>query len=114
MDMSLAKGPWEAQVRGVLLDGQERPKQFAAVAHDLGVSQRTLRRRLDLENTSFRRIRAQILAERAVGLLQQGELTHDEIAARLGLSDGANFRQAFRRWTGCSTRQFGQHKGAED
>ena len=35
----------------------------------------------------------------AIEYLRKTRMTNDEIASRLGYSDAANFRHAFRRWT---------------
>jgi AraC-like DNA-binding protein len=39
-------------------------------------------------------------------LLRDPARSIDEIAARLGYSDAANFTRAFRRWTGMTPRAF--------
>jgi len=35
----------------------------------------------------------------AIEYLRKTQMTNEEIAARLGYSDAANFRHAFTRWT---------------
>jgi AraC-like DNA-binding protein len=42
----------------------------------------------------------------AIAYLRKTDITTEDIAVRLGYSDGANFRHAFRRWTGKSTSDF--------
>lgn len=69
------------------------------VAKALHLSTRTLKRRLAEEGTTFRALLEQARRERAMVLLRE-DLGLDEIAARLGYSDAANFSRAFRRWTG--------------
>lgn len=79
------------------------PGRFAAienVAHELGVSARTLRRWLEAEQTTYQQIVADVRRQLAVSYLGQTQLTNEEIAERLGYSDAANFRHAFKRWTG--------------
>ena len=70
------------------------------VAHRLGLSRRTLARRLRAEGTTYQEIRDAHLQRRAKSLLAEGTLTKAEIAYRLGYQDPANFARAFRRWFG--------------
>jgi AraC-like DNA-binding protein len=67
---------------------------------------RTLKRRLADQGTSFSALLDEVRRDRATLLLRAGELSVDEIGARLGYSDPANFARAFRRWTGSSPRAF--------
>jgi len=69
------------------------------VAAALSMNTRTLRRRLDAEKTSYRKVLAEVRMQLAIGYLRKTLMTNDEIAARLGYSDAANFRHAFTRWT---------------
>ncbi|WP_375177675.1 helix-turn-helix domain-containing protein [Marinobacter mobilis] len=94
------------QVAVMILDHDGGQRSFNAIAANLGLPPRTLRRRLTTEGTSFREIRARVLSEAAIAMLQAGNINHETIATKLGLSDAANFRQAFRRWTGQSTQAF--------
>lgn len=66
----------------------------------LGVSERTLARRLAAQGTSFRSLADESLKGRALALLQDEELTVSEVAYALGYNDPANFGRAFRRWFG--------------
>jgi AraC-like DNA-binding protein len=79
------------------------PGRFALIdemAEELGISVRTLRRRLDAEQTSYQTIVSDVRQHLAFRYLRETQLTNDEIAERLGYSDAANFRHAFKRWTG--------------
>lgn len=76
------------------------------VARKLGVSSRTLKRKLAALGTSYSDLLDAQRRERATMLVRAGELTVDEIAARLGYSDAANFVRAFRRWTGMTPKAF--------
>ena len=77
---------------------------LADVAQRLGVSRRTLARRLQESGTSFQEIREAHLKRRAQALLQEGVLTVAEVAQRIGYEDPANFGRAFRRWFRASPR----------
>ena len=72
----------------------------------LGVSSRTLTRRLGGEGTSFQSLLEANCKARAVQLLRDHELTVAEIAYTLGYEDAANFGRAFRRWFGLSPGKF--------
>jgi len=76
------------------------------VAERMHVSVRTLKRRLAEHDTSYSALLDEARRDRATHLLRAGELGVDEIGARLGYSDPANFARAFRRWTGISPRAF--------
>lgn len=73
---------------------------FACVAAKLGMSHRTLRRRLRAEGTSYSKILAEVRLEAALTCLTNDSITIDEIAYQLGYTEPTNFRHAFRRWTG--------------
>lgn len=77
------------------------PPALADVARALGVSARTLKRRLRDEGTSFGTVRARSLGARAQRLLERGA-SLDECAEALGYCDAASFGRAFKRWTGRS------------
>lgn len=77
-----------------------------AMASELQLHPRTLRRRLRAEDTTYRDILAQVRQQLATEYLRQTSLTTEEIATRLGYSEATNFRHAFVRWTGKSPREF--------
>ncbi|HEX4939194.1 MAG TPA: AraC family transcriptional regulator [Candidatus Kapabacteria bacterium] len=64
----------------------------------LGCSERTLRRRLQQENTSFREILDDVRRICALEYLQRGELELADIAQLLGYQDQSTFTHAFRNW----------------
>lgn len=80
----------------------EQPARFpniCAMAAELCMNARTLRRRLEAEGSSYRQIMADVRTRLALSYLRTTDLTNEEIANRLGDSDSASFRQAFARWT---------------
>ncbi len=76
------------------------------VAKRLGWSERTLRRRLGEEGTSFRQVLDDVRRELAQGWLVQSEMAIGEIAFLLGFSESSNFHRAFKRWTGQTPDEF--------
>lgn len=72
-----------------------------AAARALGMSQRTLQRRLQEEGTSFAAIVDATRQEMALAFLAHG-LSLTEVAELLGYAETTAFHHAFRRWTGRS------------
>lgn len=66
----------------------------------LHMSPRTLHRHLLDEGTSYRALLDAARSERAIEYLSEGGLSVEDTAWALGYGDVANFRRAFRRWTG--------------
>jgi AraC-like DNA-binding protein len=64
------------------------------------VSPRTLKRKLADLGTGFSELLEEQQRERALMLLRSEQLSLEDVAARVGYSDVANFTRAFRRWTG--------------
>lgn len=93
-------GRYTERVRGVLRRGDLQLSTFNEVAQELGVSTRTLRRRLTSENTSFASLSHGVRNDRAIVLLRTTTLSVDEIADRLGYATTPGFTRAFRQWTG--------------
>ena len=77
-----------------------------AVASVMKMTDRTLRRRLADEGTSFSTISHQVKYRVATQHLTRSEVSVEQIAAIAGFSDPANFRRAFIRWTSMTPAQF--------
>ncbi len=73
-----------------------------AVAQQFGISQRTLRRRLDAEDKSFQALVNRTRQELACQLLRNTQLPVTDIAAALQYADVNAFSRAFRQWAGCT------------
>lgn len=61
---------------------------------------RTLHRRLVDEGTSYRELVEAVRHTLAVEHLKSARFSVNEVAFRLGYTDIANFRRAFKRWEG--------------
>lgn len=72
----------------------------------LQMTSRTLRRRLAAEGTSYQRVLDAVRRGLAIDYLQRTGMSVDDIASSLGFSDAANFRHAFKRWTGRTTGSY--------
>jgi AraC-like DNA-binding protein len=77
-----------------------------AVASVLKMTDRTLRRRLADEGTSFSTIAHNVKYGVATQHLKESRSSIEQIAAIAGFSDPANFRRAFIRWTSMSPAEF--------
>jgi AraC-like DNA-binding protein len=82
------------------------PPSLETLARALGVSPRSLRRRLGDEGTSFQALVEETRSALARQYLQASKLTVSEIAFLVGFSELSPFQRAFRRWTGTSPRAF--------
>jgi AraC-like DNA-binding protein len=80
-------------------------KGINAVCEQMAVSERSLRRRLQLEKTSFRELQQSVRRDLAEQYLADHSLSLDAIAERLGYSETANFCHAFNGWFGISPGQ---------
>jgi AraC-like DNA-binding protein len=70
------------------------------VARELGLSGRTLQRRLGDEGASFQLLMTDVRRARARELLADPALDIDEVALLLGYEDQNSFFRAFRLWEG--------------
>lgn len=106
MDAALARLPAPADAtsavrdvaRAALLGGN---CNLAETARAMGVSTRTLQRRLQAEGTSFAEVVDALRREIALAYVHK-QVPLAEIATLLGYSDATAFHHAFRRWTGVS------------
>jgi AraC-like DNA-binding protein len=71
------------------------------------MGERTLKRRLAEQETSYTELLDHARHARALELLR-GDTSAEEVSSQLGYSDAANFTRAFRRWTGKSPRALRQ------
>jgi AraC-like DNA-binding protein len=116
-DYLLAKAPRSDSIRdfvaSAVRDGltQGRP-DFDFVAARLGMSPRSLQRRIAALGTSFNIIRDDIRFELANFLLTRSSLSISEIAYRLGYSEIASFTHAFSKRFGQSPRKVRSSAGA--
>lgn len=97
----------EALIERMLPQGDASVK---AIAENLGISQRTLQRRLADEGKTFDDIREGVRCARALELVGRDRVPIAEAAAQLGFSDSRAFRRAFRRWTGTAPSKLAQEK----
>jgi AraC-like DNA-binding protein len=79
---------------------------LSEVASQLHLSPRTLRRKLEATQNSYNQILEDVRKKLAIRYLLETPMTTEAISERLSYSDAANFRHAFKRWTGTAPRAF--------
>lgn len=73
---------------------------LSAVARQLGMSERSLQRRLADEHVTFDALLDEVRRELALHYLSDAKIAVAEIAYLLGYSEPSPFHRAFKRWTG--------------
>ena len=81
------------------------------IAKALGMSARTLRRRLEEEGESFQDLRDAERKEQAMDHARETQLSISEIAYLLGFAETSAFHRAFKRWTGMTPAQYRNDQG---
>jgi AraC-like DNA-binding protein len=77
-----------------------------ATALELGLSERTLRRRLRKSGSTYRTVLDEVRRELALALVEQRDESIATIAHRVGFADTTGFARAFRRWTGLQPHEY--------
>ncbi|MPY84843.1 MAG: helix-turn-helix domain-containing protein [Actinophytocola sp.] len=77
-----------------------------AIARDLNVSTRTLRRKLSEAGTSYRLLLDEVREALAEEMLATGALSVSDVAVRLGYAEATSFIHAFKRWKGVTPKAF--------
>lgn len=92
-----------ARLRTLLPDGGA---DAATVARMLGLSERTMSRRLQERGKTWRSVLDAFREAEAERLLASGRLGLADVAFRLGFSDQTAWNRAFRRWKGMSPTEW--------
>ena len=75
------------------------------IASRLGLSQRTLARRLARDGLNFTEVMDELRADLAKRHLEDSRLSISQIAWLVGYQEVSAFTHAFKRWTGMTPRQ---------
>ncbi|MGW4769458.1 AraC family transcriptional regulator [Nocardia sp. NPDC004278] len=106
VDRRRARTGIAAEVRELLVpggaDGIAAPPGIDAVARNLNMSTRTLRRHLDAAGTSYRALLDEVRRALAEEMLTATPLSVSDVAIRLGYAESSTFIYAFKRWTGAT------------
>lgn len=85
----------------------------AEAAQALGLSERTLARRMRAQQLSFSALLDAVRREAALQAVAQPGRALADIGQALGFAEPAVFWRAFKRWTGCTPVQWRARQGAE-
>ena len=99
----------EDQLTGLLPSGRARA---AVVAEQLGMSERSFRRRLVQESTNFGEVLDRLRNRLALRYLEEEQVSLKQIAWLLGYSELGAFNHAFKRWTGTSPGQMRKQRAS--
>jgi AraC-like DNA-binding protein len=94
------------KVREYVTTDPERGRDMSSLSRALGVSPRSLRRRLSAEGMTFRDVVERAMASVAIRLLVDEQKTIQEAAHALSFSEPSAFCRAFKRWTGATPTQY--------
>jgi AraC-like DNA-binding protein len=105
----------DAVVRALRADRMDRAgSRREVIARRLGVSARTLQRRLEDEGTSFGEVLDDTRRQTALALLADPALSVAEVSSSVGYAEQFAFNKAFRRWTGRSPSAYRREVLARD
>lgn len=76
------------------------------VASSVGMSLRSLQRKLQLHGTTYKDLLDNLRRKLALEYLQQSHLSITEISYLVGFSNVGNFNRAFKRWTGTTPSKY--------
>ncbi len=96
-----ATQPWHHKVRSLLKQDHTLLAEgdLEMLGKVLGLSARSLRRRLVLEGVPFRAVRDEVRKEHAFHLVSETRIPLKEVSDRLGFSEMSPFYRAFKRWS---------------
>ena len=80
--------------------------KLSVVANLVGISRRTLQRRLMMIGTTYTNLVNELRFDLADELLQNDEMKISKIATELGFVNHSGFCRAFRGWSGMTPRQY--------
>ena len=100
-------------IRAACLNSRGAFPSAEEMATRMGLSVRTLHRRLAEKGHHCQDIVDDVRRSLAGEFLVNTSLTIEEIAGRVGFSEASNFRKAFRKWTGCTPAHYRAHPAGE-
>jgi AraC-like DNA-binding protein len=100
------QSPYVTRIRNHLLSSKRPLPSLEELATELGMSSRTLRRRLRIEGCTYQQLLTEVRLDLAKEYLRLSLHTAKETAYLLGFEDTNAFRRAFRSWTGQTIRSY--------
>ncbi|MDM0073967.1 AraC family transcriptional regulator ligand-binding domain-containing protein [Variovorax sp. J2P1-59] len=98
MESELGHGVFVQRVRRALFERLTSNPDTSDLASDLGISPRTLVRRLAAADITYSDIKDELRKTHAAWYLQHTDLSMESIAAQLGYSDPTSFSRKFKGW----------------
>lgn len=105
-ELTKLSGNVSAKVRHLIQLAEPDWPTLVDIAQTLGLSRRTLVRRLESEGTRYQDLLDETRNELACWYLRQSSRSLSEIAERVGFSDQGNFARGFRRWQGLTPSEY--------
>jgi AraC-like DNA-binding protein len=100
------------RIRALLNSCAGQYPSLEAAAQRMHMSSRTLKRRLAEQDTTFGELLEDVRKRDTLELLLNTDRSIEHIALRAGYADPANFRRAFKRWTGQSPTDWREQQKA--
>jgi AraC-like DNA-binding protein len=98
------------QVKNLLrLMLKQQPPSSEVIAEKLGISSRTLQRKLGEEGTHYKDVLNELRLELALYFLRNTDLSLENIAYELGYRESRSFYRSFKQWTGRTAGSY-RHK----
>lgn len=115
---------YKAQCDQIMLHASARDEELASALHrylgmfsydipsvveaaaTFGMSERTFRRQLRAEDSSYQQVLDAVRYEKARHWLRESKLPIEDIAGKLGYQEAAAFNHAFKRWSGITPSQY--------
>ncbi|WP_109439945.1 AraC family transcriptional regulator [Acinetobacter haemolyticus] len=92
-------------IEDLIYDESMGISSLTEILEKMKISERTLQRKLENEGTNFRELVDKVRCEKAIQLLNNPNLSIENIAHHLGYTNAKNFSRAFKRWTGSTPRK---------
>lgn len=105
-ELTKLSGNVSAKVRHLIQLAEPDWPTLVDIAQALGLSRRTLVRRLESEGNCYQDLLDETRNELACWYLRQSSRSLSEIAERIGFSDQGNFARGFRRWQGITPSEY--------
>jgi AraC-like DNA-binding protein len=102
------QGQVRALISSLLVSGRGNAATIAAA---LGMSERSLQRKLGKQDTSFRELQEQVRQSLAINYLREMQFRLTDVAEMLGYAELSVFSRSFRRWFGMSPKQWRKERG---
>ena len=94
------------KIRHELMFAEDTFPTLDQLAQRINMPERTIRRKLTMEGTSYKDILSDIRKHKALELIAAGDLSMEKIAEKLGYSEVASFYHAFKTWTGTTPANY--------